>query len=944
MAAFWQKFIHCQATNSVSLSYMQSCRLRMKKCLFLIPLLFIFYFSNCQLTPSPLEFKKVLCEYAEDPMGIGTNLPRFSWIVEGNLSGQIQTAFRIRMSSRPEGLDDGYSDQWDSGRMEDSHTMHHIYQGHLLKSNRTYYWQVTVWDNYGHQATSEIATFRTAFLKQSDWRAKWIGAGPAREVLPPGGFFMNARDQYALSDTVVHHGCSLLLRNRFDCPREIKSAHLYITGLGYYEAYINGLRIGDRVLSPAKTNYRRQVLYDTYDVTRLLRTGSNAIGIHLGNGWFNPYKRWWQEYRMQWFGAKRAIAQLEIIYQDSRSNYVITDENWKQTDGPVLYNCIYDGEIYDATKEIDGWSQADYDDTAWQPVTLMESPGGRLISQQMPPVKIVQTVKPVSVSEPEPETLVYDMGQNFSGWIRLAMKGDKGTTVTLRFAEDVHEDGSLNATSNEHARATAVYTMKGGDSEIYEPEFSFFGFKYVEITAEPALPEIENIEGCVVHSANGRTGHLETGSALINKIHRATVWSQKSNMIGYPLDCPQRDERLGWFGDAQVTAEEAMYNFDMALFYRNWLSGIRLNQDPKTGDIPIISPRPYIFDEGVEWSSTFFTISWDFYRYYGDKRLLEENYPAMIRYLSFLDSLSINFIVPMGWIGDWGSLVEGWQEGEPASIPTAYYYYDATIMAKIAGVLGKPDDQQKYLNLAAAIRNTYNKTYFDPLKGNYGDGSQMANAFPIYLGLVEEKYKDSVLNNLVADIVGNHAGHLTTGVLGSKYMIDALTMENRADIAWLLATATGYPSWSDMVEKYTTMCEFWTLKQSHNHVFTGSIDAWFYKSLAGIRLDEAHPAFKNIIIKPYFPENLSYAKASLETLAGTVRSSWRKLNKELVLTIEIPFNSTAKVSLPISENKQVLINQGSAVQAEGVRFERQEKGCQVYSTGSGKYTFKWKIE
>jgi alpha-L-rhamnosidase len=892
------------------------------------------YFS----TP-PFKFEKILCNYIDNPIALDSKNPRFSWIISGTLPGQNQKAYQIQVASDARLLEDGKCDLWDSGPIESNINAHHLYQGLPLKSNQKYFWSVRVWDNYQNMVKSKIATFHTALLDPVEWQAKWIGAGPEKEYLPESGFFMSPNDQYELADTIQHEGRSLLLRNTFHIDKKIESARLYITGLGYYEAFINGKRIGDHVLSPAKTQYRHQILYDTYDVTNLLYEGKNSIGIHLGNGWFNPYKKWWREYRMQWFGAKRTIAQLEVQYEDASRTTFITDENWNQANGPLLFNCIYDGEIYDAREEYAGWTNKDFDDSPWPAVSIMEKPGGRMISQQMPAIKVVDTINPQGMTEPRPGIRVYDMGQNFAGWVRITMKGKKGTRIRLRFAEDEYEDGSLDVTSNEHAKAQAVYIMKGGGSEVYEPRFTFFGFKYVEISADPELPEIENIKGCVVHSANPIAGILETDNDLINKIHHATVWSQKSNMIGYPLDCPQRDERLGWFGDAQVTAEEAMFNFDMVLFYQNWLSGIRLNQHPESGDLPIISPRPYILDEGVEWSSTFFTITWDYYRYYGDKQILSENYDSMKQYLKFLDNISKDFIVPMGWIGDWGSLVEGWHEGEPASIPTAFYYYNSKILSKIAAILGKHDDQREYAELATSIRQAYNRKYFDHKSKNYTDGSQMANAFPIYLGLVEEKYKNAVLKNLIDDIVKKQKGHLTTGVLGSKYMIDALTMEDHADIAWILATARGYPSWSDMVEKYTTMCEFWTLKQSHNHVFTGSIDAWFYKALAGIRLDDDKPAFKNIIIKPYIPESLNYVKARIETIAGTVSSEWIKDNKRLTLNISIPFNSTARIYLPMSSNSQILLNDRLISESGNVKYLGVDNSYQVYAVVSGKYRF-----
>ena len=410
-------------------------------------------------------------------------------------------------------------------------------------------------------------------------------------------------------------------------------------------------------------------------------------------------------------------------------------------------------------------------------------------------------------------------------------------------------------------------------------------------------------------------------------------------MIGYPMDCPQRDERLGWFGDAQVTAEEAMFNFDMALFYKNWISGIRENQDAKTGDIPIISPRPYIWDEGVEWSSTFILMAWKNYVFYGDTTILSDNYDAMKRYMSFLDSISSNYILPMGWIGDWGSLVKGWKEGQPESVPTAFYYFNAITLEKIAQVLDYPSDAGHFAQLASAIRGIYNKKYFNDSTENYNDGSQMANAFPLYLGLVLENHQQGVLKNLIDDIVETNNTHLTTGVLGTKYMIDALTMNDRPDIAWKLATQTTYPSWYEMMKKYTTVCEFWTLKQSKNHVMMGSIDAWFYKTLAGIQPQEDHPAFKEFTIKPYIPEGLDSAKARTTTIRGTIVSSWKKSDGKLRLDVTVPFNTSALIYIPAGEKDLVLERGVPLDNAAEISNIEQENNYRKVAVKSGIYHF-----
>ena len=894
---------------------------------------------GCATTNEPqIEFERLLCEYAENPISIHTYHPRFSWVVKTLAHAKNQSAYQIILSDNKNSVAHATNTLWNTGKIISNETMHLQYNGQTLKSDQNYYWKVKIWDEKGLEYTSEIQEFSTSLLRQDDWKAKWIGANSSFEPEPAKGFFMDRKEELQRNDTVVHNGRSVLLRKEFGLDRAIKSARLFITGLGFYEVEINGIKAGDQVLSPSKTPYHKYILFDTYDVTGLLNDGNNTIGIHLGNGWYNPYKKWWKEYRMQWFGYKKAIAQLRVIYEDGEQEVIVTDESWKTGYGPVLYNCVYDGEIYDANEEKIGWSKPGFNDSEWKDAVLMKAPKAKLIAQQMPPIKINEIRKPVSRTEPKPGMIVYDLGQNFTGWVQLKLKGEKGTKITIKHSEELYEDGTLNFTCNERAKATIEYTLKGGGEEVYQPSFTYFGFQFVEITSTGEMPEILDIEGHVVYSANERKGNFSCSHDLINKMHHATVWSQMSNMLSYPMDCPQRDERLGWMGDAQVTAEEAMFNFDMASFYENWFRGIRANQD-ETGDIPIISPRPYIKDEGIEWSSSFISMVWNHYLYFGDQKILKDNYHAMVRYMDYLDRISDNYILPKGWIGDWGSAVEGWEEGEPESTPTAYYFFNATILRKVADILNKNQDRDQFEKLARKIRHAYNRHYFDSLTHNYNDGSQMANAFPLYLGLVEEKNIEAVMENLIIDIVDKNDTHLTTGVLGTKYLIDALSMHDRSDIAWNLATQTTYPSWAEMMKRFNTMCEFWTLKQSHNHVMMGSIDAWFYKVLAGIQIDENNPAFEKFTIRPFFANDLDYVNASTSTLRGEILVNWQKTDGGYKLNAKIPFNTEAMVYLPGNQKDQLLVNGHNVENQSLIQSRGYEEGFHSLKVPSGEWKF-----
>ncbi len=900
----------------------------------------VFFISACSRYCSEgFSFEKMLVENSRQPINIDTPQPHFSWIVSSPVRNHKQLAYQIRLVSSKALLENDKADVWDSGKVNSSETIQHQLQNAVLKSNKKYFWKVVVWDNMGEGQESQVDSFETALLHATDWKAYWVGEANMPEPVLKKGFLIEGGGDKGLIGAVKHSGRSLLLRKELNLPKEIKSAKAFVSGMGFYEFFVNGERVGGHVLDPAKTPYHKEILYSTYDITDLLQDGANAFGLHLGNGWYNPYKKWWKQYRMQWFGHKKAIVQIEVSYADGSTETIKTDDSWRCSAGPVMFNCIYDGEVYDATKEQVGWSNAGFNDSAWQPVAVCKLDGVELKSQTMPPIKVAQTIQPKEIAQGKNSKRVFDMGQNFTGWVRIKVHGDKNTKVKIRFAEDINDNKTIDATSNEHAKATAEYILKGEGAETYEPHFTYFGFRYVEVSAENGPLNLDGITGCVLYSGNQHIGHFECSDSLVNKIHRATVWSQKSNMLGYPMDCPQRDERLGWFGDAQVTAEEAMFNFDMAGFYKNWFDGIRLNQDGATGDLPIISPQPYIWDEGIEWSSTYIIMLWQYYNWYGDKQALEKHYPAMKSYMQFLDSLSTGYILPSGWIGDWGSMAEGWEEGQPVSVPTAFYYFNADILSKVATVLGNLSDQKYFEGLAGEIKKAYNKNYLHPETGDYGDGSQMANAFPLFLGIVPENMKQKVLGNLVHDIVVDNKNHLTTGVLGTKYMPEALAQMGRADVAWDIITQKTYPSWNSMMEKYTTVCEFWTLKQSKNHVMMGSIDAWFYKYIAGIQPDEGSLAFSSFSIKPNLLDGLAYARASTETMRGRIAVDWEKQPDAFSLKVEVPFNTSATVYIPGAKNDRLYENGKTLGKVGGLEYVKYENGAHILKVGPGSYSF-----
>jgi alpha-L-rhamnosidase len=891
-------------------------------------------------TPSPSppgtgQLSDLRCEYASNPVGVDSVQPQLSWVVQSSKRNWRQTAYHVLVATKPELLPADKADLWDSGQITSDMSMHVVYAGAPLSSRQRCWWKVRVWDAVGDASDwSQAASWEMALLRPEDWKAQWIGSGFAHEPRPPEGFFKSTKEHTNLTQKAKVDGRSVLLRKSFVADKPIRQVRAFVTGLGYYEFSCNGKRVGDRVLAPAKSNYRKWVLYDTYDLTPQLRKGTNVLGLVLGNGWFNPYQKWWEPYRMQWFGSKRALLQLHVEYADGTSEVVVSDDSWKTAPGPVMSSCVFDGEMYDATQELPGWNEPGFNESSWRKANVVEPPGGVLVSHLMPPIKVVEHLKPKAVTNPKPGVYVFDLGQNFAGWVRLTSEGSRGKRITLRYAEDLKPDGMIDVTSNERAVATDVYVMSGKGRETYEPRFTFHGFRYVEVTGFPGTPTFDNLLGCVVHTSCDTTGEFTCDNELINRIHRATRWSQRSNLMGYPMDCPQRDERLGWFGDAMVSMEEAMFNFDMSLFYRHWLNGVRFNQNESNGDISIVSPRPYITDEpDPTWSSAYLVMLWQYYIHYGDRSFLDRHFESMKRYVDFLGTQATNHILPKYWIGDWGTIVEGWKEGEPVSVATAFYYYDTLIIANAAGVLGKQQDAEKYTALAKQIKTAFNRTFYGSKKRQYEQGTQFSNAFPLFLGLVDESEQPAVLQNILRDLEKRN-GHFNVGVLGAKYLIDALTQFGRTDVAFKLATRTGYPSWAHMLEGgRTTLSEFWDLHGSHNHVMMGSIDAWFYRALAGIQPDEAKPGFEHIVIKPFIPDSLSFVRASVQTVRGRVAVEWRKKNGSLQLTVTIPANSTATVHVPAASAKQVQ----STPSLKPARFE---KGATVYQIGSGNYEFR----
>lgn len=861
------------------------------------------------------------CEYASNPLGIDVREPRFSWVLEHTERGQTQSAYQVLVATQSSLLDQDKGDQWDSGKVASDQSTQVVYGGKPLVSGRTYYWKVRYWDRQGAASPySESAQFEMALLSREEWKGQWIEGGN------------QLRHEFTLNDRVVR-------------------ARAYITALGYYELRINGKKIGPNVLDPGWTSYQKRVLYTTYDVTADLAQGSNAVGVMLGRGWAAMRGVYKGSY-----ASPAVLLQMNVELAGGKQVSIVSSPSWKTASGPILSDSVFDGEAYDARLEAPGWDRPGFEDSSWKPAQTVERAIGVLSAQMMPPIRVVDTIVPIAMTNPQPGVYVYDMGQNFSGWAQLRVSGPQGRAVKLRFAELIYDNGMINRENLPNAKAQDIYILRGSGMETYEPRFTYHGFRYVELTGYPGTPNLDSLRGRVVHTAVEPTGSFAGSKPILNQIQKIVHWGQKSNLHSVPTDCPQRGERQGWLGDAQLSAEEAMFNFDMAAFYSNFIRDIRDVQDP---DGTITDTVPHTWGgrpADPAWGAAYPRICWFMYEHYGDRRILEQSYEGLKKYIEYLRSRAPDHILRYSSYGDWLAV-----EPTPGEFISAAYYYDGVqILAQVAEVLGKPAEAQNYTQLAGHIKEAFNKEFFHPETNNYSTGSQTANALALFLDLVPENRRGAVANNLWFNIMLRHDTHLATGIHGTKYVMLALTKVRRSDVAYQLATRTTYPSWGYMISKgATTVWELWQdEKYSHNHPALGSVGAWFYRALGGINVDSEGAGYRHIRIQPQVVGDLGWASAKIETLRGVVSCSWTNSPNRVTLDASIPVNSDAKLVMPLDvqyQNMEYYQNMTGFVVREGGRVV-WEKGQYVagaagitgasqagneitFDAGSGHYSF-----
>lgn len=875
-----------------------------------------------------VRLEKLRCEYLRDPMGVESLQPRLSWTLASDERGARQTAFQVLAASTLSGLQEDKGDLWDSGKVTSDQSVNLPYAGRALSSALRCWWKVRVWDEAGAaSAWSEPAFWEMGLLQPSDWQpARWIRAPDAL-------------------DPSVEPDPAPLLRTTFQIDKPVARARLYGCGLGFHELCLNGGKVGDQVLSPVFTQYEKRVCYLVHDVTAQLREGRNALGAMLGNGWYNQHAREvWQLHRAAWRDRPKLLCLLVIEFADGARQTVASGPEWRVAHGPIRYDGIRNGETYDARQEKPGWVTVDYDDTDWPRAALAEPPAGELACEGMPPVRVTETLKPVAVTTLADGRQVVDFGQNIAGWARLRVTGPAGSEVRLKYGERLLADGSLSHQYlDKHVKSggfqTDRYFLSGRGTEIWEPRFTYHGFRYVEVAGFPGkLNAPGAIEARVVRTDFPQAGDFRCSNETVNRIVDCASWSYRGNFQGRPTDCPHR-EKNGWAGDAVMAAEQAMYQWQNVPAYEQWLRSFRDVQRPN-GQLPLIIPTG---DWGYDYrgevhpprDAAILVIPWYLYLYHGDRRVLEDNFAAMRTWVDYCGTRARDHIVDEG-IGDHSP---AGQATETALTATAFYFQGADLLARIARVLGRDEDARRYEALAGQIKSAYQKRFYRG-GGRFGEGTQTAQASSIGLGLCAENERGEALAHLVKDIRARD-NHLATGNLGTKYLFRTLSRNGHADLAYAVAmqrTCPGYGYWMD--RGATTLWEWWTDDSpSLNHGRWADIVAWFYQELAGLRAEPEHPGFKRFTVQPHLLGDLTWVSAWHDSVHGRVESAWRLDGERLAMTVVVPANTTATVHVPARSREAVTLEGQPPEQIDSVRFLRFADGRAVYEVGSGRYEF-----
>ncbi|MDR3651838.1 MAG: family 78 glycoside hydrolase catalytic domain [Paludibacter sp.] len=876
-------------------------------------LLLIFYllqltlFANATITVTALKTEGIT-----NPQGIDATQPRLSWKTEATSEQNVmQNAYQIIVASSSLKLGKNEGDVWNSGKVSSDAQLWIPFTGKALHTNAAYFWKVKVWTNKGESGWSTIGTWSMGLLNENDWKAQWIGLDKA---MPWD------------SETTWSRLSARYLRKEFKATKSIKRATVHISGLGLYELYINGKQIGDQVLAPSPTDYRKTVFYNTYDVTSLIQQGNNVVGVTLGNGRFYTMRQHYKPYKINTFGYPKLRFNLTIDYTDGSSETVGSNTSWKlNPDGPIRSNNEYDGEKYDARKELKNWNQTGYDDSKWMEAERVGMPDGTLRSQPMAGMKIVDRITPVSIT-PLGSKFILDLGQNMAGWLRIHVRGNAGDSVKLRFAETLQKDGELYVENLRDARATDLYIMKGdANGEDWAPLFVYHGFRYVEISGLNYTPDKTDFTGEVVSDEMENLGTLVTSDDVLNQILKNAWWGIRSDYKGMPVDCPQRNERQPWLGDRSMGCWGESYLFDNDAMYAKWGEDITDSQR-KDGCIPDVAPAFWnYYSDNVTWPSTLPMLCDMTYTQFGNTKPLIENYTTMKKWMEHIRNsyMTTKYIVTRDEYGDWCVPPENLKlihsrdpkrQTDGALISTAYYYKMLQLMIRFADVQGLKDDSKTYAALAGKVKDGFNQTFFRTDSLFYGNNTATANLLPLAFGMIPKQFEDTICKQIIKTVVANNTPQITTGMIGIQWLLRELSKMGRSDVAYAIAANTKYPSWGYMVDNgATTIWELWNgntaspKMNSGNHVMLlGDLLPWCYENLGGIKSDYTKTAFKHIILKPNFDiPDLEHIDASYITPYGKVVSKWKKTLMHLDWKVSIPVNTTAEVHLPNGKTEQI---------------------------------------
>ena len=852
--------------------------------------------SNAQ--PTSLK-----CEYLINPIGVDNANPRLHWQMNDSRAGALQTAYQVIVGTDSIQVTIGEGNNWNTGKVSGSEMLV-SYQGKALQPFTKYYWTVILWDKDQQKtASGSIASFETGMMQISNWKGAWIS--DSKDIaMKPAPYF----------------------RKQFQPSGKVKSARVYLAAAGLYELYINGQRVGDHRLDPMYTRFDRRTLYVTYDVTSLVNTKDVALGVLLGNGWYNHQSTAvWYFDQAPWRDRPKFCLDLRITYQDGREEVITSGTDWKTSLSPIILNSIYTAEHQDARLIQSGWDKAGFDDSKWKNVIPVNAPSQNIVAQQLQPIRFVEEITPVSVNKLSELKSVYNLGRNIAGISRISVKGERGTEIRLKHAEMIGKDGNVNMSNIDvHYRPTDdtdpfqtdIYILSGDGVETFWPHFNYKGFQYIEVTSNRPV-EVQNLTGIFMHSDVPPVGQVSSSNETLNKIWKATNVSYLSNLQGYPTDCPQR-EKNGWTGDAHIASETGLYSFDGITVYEKWLADHRDEQQPN-GVLPAIIPTSgwgYTWANGPDWTSTIAIIPWNIYLFYGDQKLLADCYDNIRRYVDHINEISPNGLTDWG-LGDWVPVKSRAPKELTSSI---YYFIDASILAKAAKIIHHQADYQKYSELAAKIAMAINAKYLNMNTGIYGTGLQTELSAPLFWGIVPENLKIKVAENLAKRVIADNK-HLDVGLLGTKTILNALSENGYSDLAYEVAAQETFPSWGWwMVNGATTLYENWPIDAtsdiSLNHIMFGEIGAWYYKALGGMKPDANQPGFKNILLEPHFVKGLDSFQSSHDGPFGKIQSSWKRKGKTIIYLLVIPANSTASLKLSgktISQNGKDVYSYASKI-------------------------------